>query len=114
MLVTDNEEIYQRVKTMRLHGINKDIWDRFTSDKPTWEYDVVAAGFKYNMPDVNAAIGLAQLEQAELFRIERQRVAEFYFDHLGKIDLIDLPVLMSHWRIIPGIFSPLFLTKMSG
>jgi dTDP-4-amino-4,6-dideoxygalactose transaminase len=93
MLVTNDKDIYRRVKTMRLHGINKDIWDRFSSDKPNWEYDVVAAGFKYNMPDVNAAIGLAQLEMAELFRKERQRVAEFYFEHLGMINSIDLPVL---------------------
>lgn len=82
MLATNNREIYERVKVMRLHGINKDIWDRFNSDKTKWEYDVVAAGFKYNMPDINAAIGLAQLVQIELSRIERQKVAEFYFDYL--------------------------------
>jgi dTDP-4-amino-4,6-dideoxygalactose transaminase len=93
MLVTEDKEIYKRVKTMRLHGMSRDIWDRYTSDKPNWEYDVIAAGFKYNLPDVNAAIGLAQLEQAELFRKERQRVAEFYFEHLGMIDSVDLPVL---------------------
>lgn len=93
MLLTNNKEIYQHVKIMRMHGINRDIWNRFTSDKPDWEYDVVAAGFKYNMPDVNAAIGLAQLEQAELFHSERQRIAKFYFDHLGRLDAIDLPLL---------------------
>lgn len=93
MLVTDKKEIYHRVKTMRLHGINRDVWDRFISDKPSWEYDIVAAGYKYNMPDILAAIGLAQLEQAELFRIERQKVAEFYFEHLGETNLIDLPVI---------------------
>jgi len=93
MLVTDKEDIYKHVKTMRLHGIDRDIWDRFTSDKPSWEYDVIAAGFKYNMPDVNAAVGLAQLEQAELFRMERQKVAEFYFKHLDMIDIIDLPLI---------------------
>ena len=73
MLVTDNEEIYKRAKVMRLHGINRDIWDRFTAKKANWEYDVVAPGYKYNMPDVNAAIGLAQLERADEFRTERQR-----------------------------------------
>lgn len=64
MLTTNNDKIYARVKTMRLHGINRDIWDRFTSTKPSWEYDVVEAGYKYNMPDINAAIGLAQLEES--------------------------------------------------
>lgn len=92
MLVTDNEELYKRVKTMRLHGINRDIWDRFTATKASWEYDVVEAGYKYNMPDVNAAIGLGQLEKAEVFRKERQRAVEFYYNNLKDLDMIDLPV----------------------
>ena len=92
MLVTDDDDIFSRVKTMRLHGISKDIWGRFTSDKPAWEYDVVAPGFKYNMPDVNAAIGLAQLEQAEMLREQRQQVVEIYYDRLKDIKSVDLPV----------------------
>lgn len=92
MLTTNNDEIYSRVKMMRLHGINRDIWDRFTSIKPSWEYDVVEAGFKYNMPDINAAIGLAQLEKAEEYRKERQMVAEYYYKNLSGIELIDLPL----------------------
>lgn len=92
MLVTDDENLYKRIKIMRLHGINRDVWDRFTSKIPTWEYDVVEAGYKYNMPDINAAIGLGQLEQAEQFRKERQKVAEYYYTHLADINCIDLPV----------------------
>ena len=56
------------------------------SPRPTWEYDVVAPGFKYNLPDVAAAIGLAQLERAEDLRGERQRCAAFYYEHLGDLD----------------------------
>lgn len=92
MLVTDDEEIYKRAKIMRLHGINRDVWKRFTDNSASWEYDVVAPGYKYNMPDVNAAIGLAQLEKAEEFRKERQRCCEFYLKHLSDIPYIDLPV----------------------
>ncbi|MEI8123075.1 MAG: DegT/DnrJ/EryC1/StrS family aminotransferase [bacterium] len=92
MLVTDDETIYKRAKVMRLHGINRDIWDRFTAKKANWEYDVVAPGFKYNMPDVNAAIGLAQLERADEFREGRQRCAEFYYKHLADVPGVDLPV----------------------
>jgi dTDP-4-amino-4,6-dideoxygalactose transaminase len=91
MLTTNDENIYKRVKIMRLHGIDRDIWDRFTSDVPSWEYDVVEAGYKYNMPDINAAVGLAQLEYAEEFRKERQKVAEFYFNNLDQIRELDLP-----------------------
>ena len=58
----------------------------------TWEYDVIAPGYKYNMPDINAAIGLAQLEKAESMREKRQKVVEFYYDELKDVDLLDLPV----------------------
>lgn len=92
MLVTDDETIYKRAKVMRLHGINRDIWDRFTAKKANWEYDVVAPGFKYNMPDVNAAIGLAQMERADAFREGRQRCAEFYYKHLADVKALDLPI----------------------
>ena len=92
MLVTDDEKIFKRVKAMRLHGINRDIWDRFTAKKATWEYDVVAPGFKYNMPDINAAIGLAQMERADEFRVGRQRCAEFYYRTLAEVNCLDLPV----------------------
>lgn len=110
MLVTNDEDIYKRVKTMRLHGINRDIWDRFTAKVPSWEYDVVEAGYKYNMPDVNAAIGLGQLEQAVTFRQERQKAVEFYFKHLADLDMIDLPVshvpMVDHaWHLFPIVLN---------
>ncbi len=111
MLVTDDERIAARAKVMRLHGINRDIWDRFTSDKPSWEYDVVAPGFKYNMPDVAAAIGLAQLERAEELRKERERCARFYMDKLAGVPGIDLPRLQvafeDHaWHLFPIVLTP--------
>jgi len=92
MLCTDDETIYSRAKLMRLHGINRDVWARFTDSKAGWEYDVLAPGFKYNMSDVAAAIGLAQLERAEKFRRERQRCAESYYSILEDLDGLDLPV----------------------
>jgi dTDP-4-amino-4,6-dideoxygalactose transaminase len=111
MLVTDDENIYNRAKIMRLHGINRDIWERFTSNKSSWEYDVVAPGFKYNMPDINAAIGLAQLEKADYFRDQRQRCAEFYLDNLKHIPTINLPKCMGplehhSWHLFPIIIKP--------
>ena len=93
MLTTNDERIASRVKIMRLHGINHDVWDRYTNGNVSWEYDVVAPGFKYNMPDVAAAIGLAQLERAEFLRKERERCARFYFNRLGNLECIDLPLL---------------------
>ena len=110
MLTTNDEEIYKRVKTMRLHGISKDIWDRFTAKVPSWEYDVVEAGYKYNMPDICAAIGLGQLEQAELFRKERQNAVEFYLRNLADVECLDLPVsnvpMEDHaWHIFPVVLN---------
>ena len=125
MLTTEDEEIFKRVKVMRLHGINRDVWDRFTSDKPSWEYDVVAPGYKYNMPDLNAAIGLAQLEQAENFKQERVKIAEYYNKNLADCDWIDLPVcktgINEHaWHLYPMVFNEkakvsrnIFIEKMS-
>jgi dTDP-4-amino-4,6-dideoxygalactose transaminase len=111
MLVTDDEAIYKKVKIMRLHGINRDIWTRFTDNKPNWEYDIIAPGFKYNMPDINAAIGLAQLEKADYFRVQRQRCATFYQNELKNLSTIDLPLCigpMEHhsWHLFPIIIKP--------
>ncbi|MDO4586968.1 MAG: DegT/DnrJ/EryC1/StrS family aminotransferase [Planctomycetia bacterium] len=92
MLCTNSENIYKRAKIMRLHGINRDVWDRYTGNASKWEYDVVAAGYKYNMTDIHAAIGLAQLERAEEMRQQRQFCAEFYYRELADSVEIDLPV----------------------
>jgi len=90
MLCTDDDGIAKRVKIMRLHGINRDVWDRFSTGA-SWEYDIVAPGYKYNMPDINAALGIHQLKKVELFREKRQRVAELYYTELGNIPGLILP-----------------------
>ena len=110
MLVTDDEELYRRVKIMRLHGIDRDVWNRFTAAKPSWEYDVVAPGFKYNFPDLAAAIGLAQLERAEVLRRERERCARFYLRELASVPGLDLPVSRvpeaDHaWHLFPVVLN---------
>ena len=91
MLTTDDEAIAARAKIMRLHGIDRDIWTRFTASRPSWEYDVVAPGYKYNMPDINAAIGLAQLERAHILRDQRQCCAVRYLQNLAGLQALDLP-----------------------
>jgi dTDP-4-amino-4,6-dideoxygalactose transaminase len=111
MLVTNNEYLYKRAKLMRLHGITRDVWNRFTNNNCSWEYDIIAPGYKYNMPDINAAIGLAQLEKAAYFREERQRCALIYFSELHNIACIDLPVFhgpIEHhsWHLFPIIIKP--------
>ena len=111
MLTTNDEAIARRARTMRLHGIDRVVWDRFTSNKPGWEYDVVAPGFKYNMPDINAAIGLAQLERAWEFQKERVRCAKHYLRALAGVPHLDLPVSHSAiedqaWHLFPVVIKP--------
>jgi len=111
MLVTNNATIYERVKVMRLHGINRDVWNRFTTNDSKWEYDVIAPGYKYNLSDINAAIGLAQLEKADYFREERQRCAQVYFNELNSLYAIELPqcnVPFEHhaWHLFPIKIKP--------
>lgn len=97
MLCTDDDEIAKRVKIMRLHGINRDVWDRFSTGA-AWEYDVVAPGFKYNMPDINAAIGIHQLKKVELFRERRERIAKIYYEELNNIPGLILPRLACYMK----------------
>lgn len=93
MITTDSDELADRVSVMRCHGINRDAWKRYSEVGAPWEYDVVAAGYKYNLCDVNAAIGLAQLRKAVAMRAARQRCAEYYFEALSGLEAIDQPVV---------------------
>ncbi|MEJ6483221.1 DegT/DnrJ/EryC1/StrS family aminotransferase [Nostoc punctiforme UO1] len=92
MLVTRNPEIAQRCRTMRLHGINRDAFDRYTSTKPSWYYEVVAPGFKYNMTDVAASLGIHQLKKAKTLQQQRAAIANRYNIELGDLPL-HLPAL---------------------
>ncbi|UVE96431.1 DegT/DnrJ/EryC1/StrS aminotransferase family protein [Dietzia sp. B32] len=87
MLVTRYEEIADRARTMRLHGINKDVFDRYTSSSASWFYEVVAPGYKYNLPDPAAAIGRVQLGRAWAFQDARESIAKRYDSAFA-----DLPV----------------------
>jgi dTDP-4-amino-4,6-dideoxygalactose transaminase len=78
MLVTRDAALAQRAKTMRLHGINRDAFDRFTAKVPSWYYEVVAPGFKYNLTDIAAALGIHQLKKARAFAERRAAIAARY------------------------------------
>lgn len=87
MVTTASEEYARRIRTMRLHGIDRDIWDRYSSSKPKWYYEVVAPGFKYNMSDIAASIGIHQLRKREIMRGRREEIARRYGEMFA-----DLPV----------------------
>ena len=78
MVATKSPELAQRVRTMRLHGIDRDVHDRYHGEGVGWRYDVVAPGFKYNLTDIAAALGLHQLARAQAMRARRARIAAAY------------------------------------
>lgn len=90
MVITKHKNLAERIKLMRSHGINRDAFDRFSSSKPKWFYEVVAPGFKYNMTDISAALGLAQLKKVNKMQKKRERIAHQYFEKLKDLS-IELP-----------------------
>jgi dTDP-4-amino-4,6-dideoxygalactose transaminase len=88
MVVTCNPSLAKRIKVMRLHGIDRDVFNRFQSKKPSWFYQVIEPGFKYNMTDISAAIGINQLKKLPRFLKRRQYLAEKYIKSLHNLPLI--------------------------
>ena len=88
MVVTRNPEIAERCRIMRLHGISRDSFDRYTSKKPAWHYEVVAPGYKYNMTDLAASMGIHQLNKAMRFQQRRQVLAEYYDRELNRLPIL--------------------------
>ncbi len=85
MVVTRNKTIANRISVMRLHGINRDAFDRFSSSKPKWFYEVIAPGYKYNMTDISAAIGLIQLKKLNNMQKKREGIAFNYYEKLKNL-----------------------------
>ncbi|WP_114521147.1 DegT/DnrJ/EryC1/StrS family aminotransferase [Altererythrobacter sp. ZODW24] len=88
MLVTRNPEIAARARTMRLHGISRDVFNRFTDTKASWRYDIVAPGFKYNMTDIAAALGLHQLRRVPEFLDRRTELCARFDAAFADLPLI--------------------------
>ncbi len=87
MAVTCDPTLAERMRIMRLHGMSRDAFDRFTSKTPAWYYEVVAPGFKYNMTDVAAAMGVVQLARLPQFVEHRQYLAARYNSQLAALPL---------------------------
>jgi dTDP-4-amino-4,6-dideoxygalactose transaminase len=90
MAVTDDRFLADRMRLMSLHGLSHDAWDRYKKGGG-WDYRIMAPGFKYNLTDIAAAIGIHQLARAEEMRLVRERVAGRYLEALDGIDELELP-----------------------
>ena len=87
MVVTRNRELAARSRIMRLHGIDRDAFERYTAKRAAWSYQIVAPGFKYNMTDLAAAIGIHQLQKADRFQRRREEMADRYHAALTGLGL---------------------------
>ncbi len=88
MVVTRDAGMAARMRTMRLHGMSRDAFDRFTAKVPSWYYEIVAPGFKYNLTDIAAAIGIHQLNRADALQCQRQAIARHYDAALAGLPLL--------------------------
>lgn len=91
MVCTKNPELAKRMTMMRMHGMDRTTWDRYTSPRASWEYDIVAPGYKFNLPDVLSALGCCQVDRAVLFYEQRKAIVEQYNNAFSKLDFIKLP-----------------------
>jgi dTDP-4-amino-4,6-dideoxygalactose transaminase len=88
MVVTRDPQIAQRIKVMRLHGISRDAFDRFTAKTPSWYYEIVAPGFKYNLTDIAAALGIHQLKRVSGFQQRRAEIARRFHEAFADLPLV--------------------------
>jgi dTDP-4-amino-4,6-dideoxygalactose transaminase len=104
MAVTDDPALADRIRMMSLHGLSVDAWERYSGGS-SWDYRIVAPGFKYNLTDIAAALGLTQLARADEMRQKREQVARRYLRELADIEEFELPSDDSNrvhsWHLFP-------------
>jgi len=95
MVTTSNAAFAERIRLLRLHGISRDAWNRYSGDGH-WRYEVEEAGYKYNLTDLQAALGLVQLAKCDAHREARCRIAERYSAAFAGVPGLEAP------RVLPG------------
>ncbi len=94
MATTENSEWAERMRMMSLHGISHDAWKRYTKEG-SWYYEILNPGFKYNLTDIAAAIGIEQLKKCDEFRKAREKIAKIYDTSFADLEEIHTPVRRS-------------------
>ena len=104
MLTTDDEVLYKKASSLSLHGLSHDAWDRYT-EKGSWYYEVVYPGFKYNMFDLQAALGLVQLDKFAVMQARHDEIAQFYAGAFAAHPALTVPVARDYvkhvWHLYP-------------
>lgn len=113
MATTEHDDWADRMRIMRLHGISKDAWKRYSAEG-TWRYEILAPGFKYNMTDMQAGLGISQLAKCQAMWVRRNALAQRYTEALGALEAFEVPAVhtdVQHaWhlyvlRVCPGVLS---------
>lgn len=104
MAITHDAELAERMRLMSLHGLSHDAWERY-SGGGSWDYRIIAPGYKYNLTDIAAGIGIHQLARAEQMRRHREDIARRYLEALGDVEEIELPAKdvnrIHSWHLFP-------------
>lgn len=104
MATTNDSELADRIRLMSLHGLSHNAWSRYSGDR-SWDYRIIAPGFKYNLTDIAAAIGIHQLAKAEQMRSERESIANEYLRDFAGVEQLSLPKVdenrIHSWHLFP-------------
>jgi len=119
-ITTDNDKLADRLRTLRLHGINKDAWNRYSAEG-SWYYEIEECGWKYNMTDLQAALGIHQIKKLDEFNNTRRRYTNIYNEIFGKIDELIIPYEKSNVKhayhlypiLLKNLDRNLFINKMT-
>jgi perosamine synthetase len=102
MVTTENPEFAEKIRMLSLHGITKDAWKRYSA-QGSWRYDIMEIGYKYNLTDLQAALGLTQLAKCEAMLSRRAQIAQFYDTAIASLDafeVLPLPQGIGHaWHL---------------
>jgi dTDP-4-amino-4,6-dideoxygalactose transaminase len=104
MLTTDDDQLAEQVRLLRLHGLSKTAWDRY-SEKGTWAYQVLAPGFNYAMTDIQAALGIQQLNRLDELQSRRRALVARYDEHFSDVSEVIIPPrhdeVVHGWHLYP-------------
>jgi len=90
MVTTDNDGLATRMRMMRLHGISQDAWKRYSAEG-SWYYEVVDTGYKYNLTDIQSAIGIVQLGKCDAMNAAREKIASRYTKEFARERALEVP-----------------------
>lgn len=93
MVTTSNEDYARRLQVMRLHGISRDAWKRYSAEG-SWHYEVIEAGYKYNLTDMQSALGIVQLSKCDAMNQSRSHIAKRYTQAFRLIDALEVPEVL--------------------